>query len=447
MSAQEQYIELFREQRTLIDRYAAPLMNDQRDAAFESFLTQGLPTRKTEKYKYTDMQQLFAPNYGVNLTRVDFPVNPYDSFKCSVPNLSTLLYFVVNDQFYTKALPQAQLPEGVIVDSLRSVATERPELLKPYYAQLAKSDLDPVNALNTMLAQDGLVIFIPRGVRMERTLQVVNILRSDVDLMVNRRVLVVVEENAEAKLLFCDHASDDRDFLVTQVTEVFVGENAHLELYDLESTHAKSHRIANTYVRQERYATANVTTITMHNGLTRNQTEVQLAGENAEISLNGCAVLDKRQHADNNTLIHHIVPSCQSNELYKYVLDEQAVGAFAGMVLVDAAAQKTLSNEVNANLCTSPDAHMYTQPMLEIYADDVKCSHGSTVGQLNDQAMFYMQQRGIAKEDARMLLKFAFVGQVIDSIRLEPLRDRLHFLMEKRFRGELSKCEGCKVCN
>lgn len=447
MNARQQYIDLFRQERELIDAHSAPLMNGLRDRAFADFQRLGFPSRKVEEYRYTDMQQVFAPDYGVNLRRVQFPVNPHDIFKCSVPNLSTSLYFVVNDRFHDSLMPKAHLPEGVVVGSLCRVAKEQPGLLQPYYGRLAQTGTDAVAALNTMLAQDGLLVYVPKGVVVDKTIQVVNILRSDVDLMVNRRVLIVLEQGAQAKVLFCDHAMDERSFLATQVSEVFVGENAHLELYDLEATHLRSRRVTSTYVRQQAYSTLNMCTITMHNGLTRNTLEVDLAGPCAEASVNGCVVADEREHVDNNTLIRHSVPNCRSSELYKYVLDDSAVGAFAGKVLVVPDAQKTISNEVNANLCASPEARMYTQPMLEIYADDVKCSHGSTVGQLNEQALFYMRQRGISEAEARLLLKFAFVGEVIDGIRLEALRDRLHYLMEKRFRGELSHCEGCKVHN
>ena len=157
-------------------------------------------------------------------------------------------------------------------------------------------------------------------------------------------------------------------------------------------------------------------------------------------------IADKQQHVDNNTLITHHVPHCTSNELYKYVLDEKATGAFAGRVLVEHGAQKTSSQMTNQNLTATKEARMYTQPMLEIYADDVKCAHGSTVGQLNDAALFYMRQRGISLQEAKLLLQNAFINEVIDKMQLEPLRDRLHHLVEKRFRGELNKCEGCKLC-
>lgn len=430
----------------MICSHSAEVMNAVRDEAYENFKRQGFPTKKVERYKYTDIEKLFEPNYGLNINRLDIPVNPYDAFRCDVPNLSTSLYFVVNDVFYKKSEPKALLPEGVIVDSLKNQAEKNPELIAKYYAKLAKTDEDAITALNTMLAQDGLLVYVPKNVVVDRAIQVINILRSDVDMIVNRRVLIVVEEGAEAKLLFCDHAADDCNFLATQVIEAYVGRNASLDLYCLEETHAKNVRVSNLYIDQQADSRLNHNVITLHNGVTRNRVDLTLSGEGAECVLNGCVIADKEQHVDNNTVIDHKVEHCTSSQLYKYVLDEKATGAFAGRVLVRHGAQKTSSEMRNQNICATREARMFTQPMLEIYADDVKCSHGSTVGQLNDAAMFYMRQRGISEKEAKLLLEFAFVNEVIDTIKLEPLRDRLHHLVEKRFRGELSKCEGCKLC-
>ena len=430
----------------MIHRHSADVMNAVRDDAFADFKRLGIPAKKLERYKYTDMTKLFEPNYGLNLNRLDIPVNPYDAFRCDVPNLSTSLYFVVNDAFYKKNDPKAPLPEGVVIGSLKAEAEKNPQLIGKYYSKLAKTSEDGITALNTALAQDGLFVYVPKNVVVERAVQVINILRSDVDLMVNRRVLIVVEEGAEVKLLFCDHAADDRHFLATQVIEAYIGRNASLDLYCLEETHEKNVRVSNLYIDQEADSRVNHNIITLHNGVTRNRTDLTFSGEGAECVLNGCVIADKNQVVDNNTLIDHKVGHCNSRELYKYVLDGKAVGAFAGRVLVRHGAQKTTSEERNQNICATREARMYTQPMLEIYADDVKCSHGSTVGQLNDAAMFYMQQRGISLKEAKLLLEFAFINEVIDTMKLEPLRDRLHHLVEKRFRGELSKCEGCKLC-
>lgn len=446
MSSERQYIQLYEQCAQMIKAHSSAPLNELRDRAFMDFKSKGFPTRKEERYKYTDIPRLFEPDYGLNLNRLDIPVNPYDAFKCDVPNLSTSLYFVVNDSFYTRQLPQARLPEGVIVDSLSKIATEQPELVSRYYGQLARTDRDGIVALNTMLVQDGLFIYVPKNVKVDRTIQVLNILRSDVDLMVNRRVLIVLEQGAEAKFLFCDHAADNRRFLATQAIEAYVGVNASLDLYCLEETHMLNTRTSNVYIEQQADSRVNHNVITLHNGVTCNRLDLVFKGEGAECRCNGCVIADKDQRVDNNTLIDHQAGHCTSNELYKYVLDGEAVGAFAGKVLVRHGAQKTVSQETNQNLCATKKARMFTQPMLEIYADDVKCAHGSTVGQLNDAALFYMRQRGISLKEAKLLLEFAFVNEVIDSIQLEPLKDRLHYLVEKRFRGELNKCDGCKLC-
>lgn len=446
MSSEKQYIDLYNQCKGMINKHAPQVLNDLRNKAFDDFCRLGFPSKKVERYKYTDMQKIFEPNYGLNLNRLEIPVNPYDVFKCDVPNLSTSLYFVVNDSFYDKMLPKCSLAEGVIVGSLSKVAAEHPELVAKYYGKIANTGDDAVTALNTMLSQDGLMVYVPKNVKVEKAIQVINILRSDVDLMVNRRVLIVMEQGSEAKFLFCDHAADDRNFLATQVIEAFVGENAKLDLYCLEETHYKNTRVSNVYIEQQANSVVNHNVITLHNGVTRNRLDLVFKGEGAECFANGCVIADKSQHIDNNTLIDHQVGHCTSHQLYKYVLGDEAVGAFAGRILVRKDAQKTSSNEINQNLCTTKKARMFTQPMLEIYADDVKCSHGSTVGQLNDAAMFYMRQRGISEKEAKLLLEFAFVNEVVDQIQLEPLKERLRYLVEKRFRGELNKCEGCKLC-
>ena len=446
-----QYIELYQQARQMIFNHSSEVMNAVRDEAFSDFQRLGFPTKKVERYKYTDIPSLFAPDYGLNLNRYDIPVDPYEAFRCDVPSLSTLLYFVVNDAFYQKVLPKVSLPEGVIIGSLKDNA----DIVKAYYGRLAKTSEDGITALNTMLAQDGLLVYVPRGVRVERTIQVINILKAPSPttqspspyFMSNRRVLIIAEESAEMKLLFCDHTADDCNFLTTQVIEVFAGENSNVDLYCMEETHAKNIRLSNVYVRQESNSKVKHNILTLHNGTTRNKLDLVLAGEGAECQCNGCVIADKHQHVDNNTLIVHEAPHCTSNELYKYVLGQSATGAFAGRVYVAHGAQKTSSQMTNQNLTSTREARMFTQPMLEIYADDVKCAHGSTVGQLNDAALFYMRQRGIPEKDARMLLQIAFVREVIDQVELAPLRDRLHYLVEKRFRGELSKCEGCRLCN
>lgn len=446
MKAEQQYIDLFTQYEALICKHSAEVLNAPRARAFADFEQLGFPTRKNEKYKYTDASKYFAPDYGLNLSRLEFPVNPYEVFKCDVPNMSTSLYFVVNDSFYQKAQPTATLPDGVLFGSLKEMAEAHPELIKKYYGKLADTSQDAIAAFNTMFAQDGVCMYVPKGTVIDKPIQLVNILRADTNTMVNRRILIILEEGAQAKLLICDHAMDEVNFLSTQVIEVFAHDNTVFDLYELEETHNSTIRFNNLYVHQEANSNVLLNGMTLHNGTTRNTTSVTLAGKGAEVNLCGVAIADKSEQVDNHTFIDHQVSDCTSNELFKYVLDDQAVGAFAGRVLVREGAQHTSSQQTNRNICATREARMYTQPQLEIYADDVKCSHGATVGQLDENALFYMRQRGITLKEARLLLMFSFVNEVIDNIRMDALKDRLHLLVEKRFRGELNKCQGCAIC-
>lgn len=446
MKAEQQYIDLFSRYEDLICRHSTGVMNAPRAKAMADLERLGFPSAKSEEYKYTDVGQAFAPDYGININRLSIPVNPYDVFRCDVPNLSTSLYFVVNDTFYDKMLPKAHLPEGVYAGGLKSFAEQYPELAARYYAKAASSSHDGIIALNTILAQDGFVVYVPKGVVVERPIQLVNIFRSDVDTMGNRRILVIMEPHSEAKLLVCDHSIDDVKFLATQVIEIFAEEGAFFDYYDLEESSEFTTRFSSVHVKQEASSNVLVNGITLNNGLTRNNYYIELNGEQAETTLCGMSILDKEQQLDTYSRITHAVPYCTSNELFKNVLDDQAVGAFSGRILVKEGAQKTMAYQTNRNLCATREARMYSKPQLEIYADDVKCSHGMTTGQLDENALFYMQSRGIPREEARMLLSVAFTADVIDHVRMDALKDRLHKLVEKRFRGELARCAGCKIC-
>lgn len=449
MSAIQQYIDIFNSCRGQIDAQCPKAVSACRQGALELLQEKGLPTLKDEAYRYHDIDGVFAPDYGINIGRLKESVKASEVFSCDVPNMGTSVFFQVNDSFCTEYPSNAflGLPEELFIGSLRQFDQKYPGMLERYYGRLSAEANDGVTALNTLLVQDGMVIYAPKGVQVTKPIQVVNVLESLRPRMANRRFLVILEEGAMIRLLLCDHTMDETDYLSTQVMEAYVASSASLELYELEENSSHSHRISNLYIHQESSSTVRHNQITLSNGFTRNGTHAVLNGEDASLHLYGMAIADDSQIVDNRTYVQHARPRCQSEQLYKFVLGGQARGAFSGLVKVDEGAHHSVSTQTNRNLCSTKEAHMFTQPQLEIYNDDVKCSHGATVGQLDEAALFYMRQRGIPMEQARMLLKLAFVTDVVDSIPLEALRTRLHYLVEKRFKGELNKgCAACRMC-
>ena len=447
MRVEQPYIDLYQQHGELLCRHSSPVLNAQRAQAFQAFQQQGFPTRKLERYKYTDISKLFEPDFGMNLRRVEVQTNPYEVFRGSVPQLSTSPYFVVNDAYYPPSAPHRELPAGVLVGSLRQLSELYPDLVDPYYGKIAEVQTDGITAFNTAFAQDGLLIYVPRGVVMEHPLQLINLLRADHPLLASRRVRLILEAGAQLTLLACDHALSGAQTLATQVIEAYVGPDARLDFYELEETASSHTRISQLYVQQEAGSQVLLGSMTLMGGVTRNTTSVRMVGQGATLHAYGMAIEDGRQVVDNQVYVEHAAPRCTSDQLFKYVLDDASIGAFAGLVKVQPGAHHTESHQTNRNLCATREAHMYTQPQLEIYNDDVQCSHGATVGQLDDAALFYMRQRGISLHEARLLLMFAFVDDVVSAVRIPTLRDRLRQLVELRFRGELGKgCAACNIC-
>lgn len=451
MSVEQEYIDIYRQFSTQIKQNAAEPTNAVRDAAFDCFAQQGFPTAALEGYQHSNLQERYAVNYGINLSQFNIAFNPYESFRCDVQSIKSHLLFVVNDVF-CDGTQQARLVldnlsrQGVIAGSLRKVGAQHPELLKRFYAKAADFNSDATVAFNTAFAMDGLFLYVPKGVKLDAPVQLINVMNGDADSMATSRNLVIIDEGARAQLLVCGHAAKSCKYLCNRVTEVFVGKNANYEQYKLEDTTADTTNIGSLFVQQDEASDVLINEITLHNGFTRNNVNVDLLGEHASLNLCGMAIGDKQEHIDNHTFINHAVPHCHSTELYKYVLNDAAVGSFDGKILVRPGAQKTEAYQSNKNIVVTQSAKMYTKPHLEIYADDVKCSHGAAVGQLDEEAIFYMRSRGISLTEARMLLMLAFANDVVENIKIEALRTRMHLLIEKRFRGENYKCNSCDSC-
>lgn len=443
---EQQYKDLFQQFRSELDANSVEGLNRHRDSAFDRFQQIGFPTSREEDYKHSNVARVFDTDLGLNLRNIPMPVNPYDTFKCDVPNLSTHLYFLINDRYYDKTLANDPLPDGVFVGSLQRFSEDYPDIFNANYGQIADYSDNGVVAYNTMFAQDGFVVYVPKNVTVEKPLQLINILRGGVDLNVNRRLLIIAEENAHVKLLVCDHAVDDVHFVVTQVTEVSAAAHAQVDVYELEENSSKVTRLNNLFSEQLEHSHVATSAITLHNGYTRNNYRFRILGEHAHVDAGGLAICDGSQHIDNFAFLDHAVPHCTSNELFKTVLDDRATGVFCGKILVEKDAQKTQAYQNNRNLLASTTAQMFSKPQLEIYADDVKCSHGLTTGQLDEEALFYMRARGIDKDEAKLLLMVAFTRDVVDLVRIDTLQERLAMLIEKRFRGELMRCGNCNVC-
>jgi len=455
-----QYIDLYQSQRALIDANSAPALNALRPAAAEVLARVGLSRPKD--FTHVDPEAILAEDYALNLARHAVPTSRDDLFTCAVPELSTEVHFLVNEQYVASSKSQDR--KTYFAGSLRQFAIEYPELIEKYYGKLCLNESPNYDsradhtavvahrplgeaALNTLLCQDGFVLYVPAGVEVEKPLQLISLLRSVDDQMSCQRLLIILEEGSCASLLLCDHASalGENKLLSLQVTEIFAAADSTLDFYCLEEHHDLCRRLSSVYVEQQERSNVAIGQYALSAGHTRNRVYTDLLGPDAQTHLYGLCIADNEQQVDNLTYIRHRAPSCQSNELFKYVLNDKAHGSFIGRILVQQGADKTDAHQTDRNLCLTPQTRMVARPELEIYADDVKCSHGATVGQLDQQALFYMRTRGIPEEEARLLLMFAFMGDVIDGIRIEPLRDRLKHLVEKRFRGELTQCRTCSI--
>ena len=446
MNALKQYIDLYDETRELLEQQSPALLNKVRREARERIEGAQLPRRGSEDYEATDLEAVFAHDYGVNVNRLPFEADPLTTFHCDVPNMSTCLYYSSNDAFHSSATAERNIGQ-VVVEPFSMAAVDYPELMTDHYGRLARLS-DPTVALNSLLVQDGLFIYVPDGVVAERPIQLVNIFNAALDMMVQRRLLIIVGRNASIKLLTCDHTqSPDYQYLNNQVVEIVALPGSTLDYYDMEESTPKTNRVSSIYVDQHEGSNVLIDGITLTNGFTRNNYHVEVNGEHAETHLLGMTIASGEQHVDSHTFISHNAPRCTSNEMFKYVLNDNAVGAFAGKILVQPGCPRVEAYQGNRNLCSAPTAKMYTKPQLEIYTDDVMCSHGSAIGQLDEEALFYMRTRGIGIDEARRLLMQAFVADVIDGVRMDALKDRLHYLVEKRFAGTLSNCAGCgQIC-
>lgn len=451
MHSLRQYIELYRDNRDTIEAATAVIINRRRPAALRALEAFAEHPAPRTPYRETSADLLFAPDYGLNIGRLQFAVDLAASFRCDVPNISTLLAVVVNDTYRPGALLEKNLPAGVSVMSLARAAAEHPEWVEPYLDSLSAC-ATPTAALNSLLLQDGVMVHISRGVRLDKPIQIVNIFNSPTAMLAVRRLLVVADEGASARLLLCDHSQGSGvPYLSCAVTEIFAGAGAEVEVYGIEEANADTVRVSETHARVADGARLLLNGSFLSGGISVNDYDVRLDGDNARADLSGLVIGGGSQCAANRVVLRHHGGRCVSRQLFKYALFDDARGEFGGKIVVDEGATGTDAEQNNRNLLVSDGARMDSAPQLEIYCDDVRCGHGSATGELDANALFYMRQRGIPLDEARMMLTQAFMSDVVDAVGYEPVRDRLRHLVEKRLGGEAASCANCSaedsLCN
>lgn len=436
---------LYLENLDKIKSGSTPEINALRDKSIKDFEKIGIPTQKNEDYKYTLLSPSFNKKYDYHFQPSQVNLDVDSIFSCDVPDLNTDVAVLLNGWYFSDKEGLSEFENGVVIGSFAEAARKYPELFKKHYGKYATTDKDGLIALNTAFAQDGLFIHIPKGVVLEKPIQIINILLDEKDLMVQHRNLFILEEGSEAKIVVCDHTLSTNSFLTNSVTEIFAAKNSNLDFVRMQNEHNNSTQISSTFISQR--ANSNVTSnfISLHGGIIRNNIEVKLEEEGCENNIYGLYLTDKKQHISNHTVVEHNSANCFSRQKFKGVLDDDAIGAFNGKILVNRDAQKTTAFQTNNNILLTDTAKIYTKPQLVIYADDVKCSHGATVGSLNEEAMFYLRSRGIGRKEARLLLMYAFTDEVISEINIQSLRDRVQDLVDKRLRGDLSRCENCSI--
>ena len=439
-----QVLDIFSTQRNLLDGKSAVVFNAGRQEAADYLQSHEMVTKRDEYYKYCPLFEGMETEWGVNLHRTRFGINVKDMFRCAIPGIKATVGYMLNDVWGGDE-PEIDLGNGAFVCSMRHASEAHSDLVNCHYGKTLKETDDSFVAINATLVQDGFFVYVPAGVTVNMPLQMVNMLWSGNDMLVVNRNLIVLEHNASMQLIDCDHSMDEKRYFAIRMNEVVVGENAHFTYTSMESTRSSVSNLRRFAVAQSAGSVVNMGSFGISCGTTRNHIEVDLNGEGAETWLGGVLLTRDKEQSENFTIIRHHVSHCTSNELYKYILDGESRAGFSGRIVVDHGAQKTVSYQTNRNVLLSDNARVMGRPQLEIYADDVKCGHGATTGMLDEAAIFYMQQRGIGINEARMLLLQAFAADVINHIENTALQDRLRMLIEKRLRNESVGCVNCRV--
>ncbi|MDR2980388.1 MAG: Fe-S cluster assembly protein SufD [Bacteroidales bacterium] len=415
---------------------------DLRKKAIAVFAERGFPTGKMESWRHHPLDQHVEKEYTLQLTPE--PYLPIDKvFKCKIGNIGTNMFTLMNGWYVHQHAPLTIFPNGMMVGSLLMAIQQHPDLVKAHLAQQDLQKTDPLVAMNESLFTDGLFIYVPDNLHVDQPIQMVSLATSKENLLIQNRNLIVLGKNASLSIIYCNDSIHDGKSFTNNVTEISLDEQAKMNYYKMENKDPDSLLIDHILVDGKTSAQFLSNTITFNAGYVRTMITVNLNEPYADAKLYGLYLVDKMQYVDNHVFVWHKATDCTSTQLYKGVIDNEATANFNGHILVAQDAQRTAAFQTNRNITLTDEARIMTKPFLEIYADDVQCSHGATVGQLNDEALFYLRSRGICERNARILLLYAFANEIVETIEIESLRHRLTDMVKKRIRGEFSHCEEC----
>ncbi|MDG5490926.1 Fe-S cluster assembly protein SufD [Psychroserpens sp. SPM9] len=398
-------------------------VHDVRSEAMKSFEDKGFPSKRDEAWKYTSLNTVLKHDYSV-FPKQENALEYRDIKKYFIHDIDTYKVVFVDGK-YSSHLSQTT-HDGIDV-CLMSAALTKPKyrlMIENYFNKAATKD--SLSSLNTAFSQEGAYIHIPKNKVVEKPIQIIHFSTGNESaLLLQPRNLIVVDENSHVQIIERHQSLTDHPVLTNSVTEVFANKRAIVDYYKIQNDKQSASLVDHTFIKQKRESHASVHTFSFGGQLTRNNLNFYQEGERIDSTLKGVTIIGDKQHVDHNTLVHHIEPNCESHQDYKGIFADKSTGVFNGKVVVDKIAQKTNAFQANNNILLSDKASINTKPQLEIFADDVKCSHGCTIGQLDESAMFYMRSRGIPEKEAKALLMFAFSNNVLDSVKIPEIKQRI----------------------
>jgi Fe-S cluster assembly protein SufD len=405
-------------------------VHDIRTEAIKTFETNGFPSKKDEAWKYTSLNKILKQDYSV-FPKHENDIEYRDVKKYLIHDIDTYKIIFIDGK-YSSHLSETT-HDGMDI-CLMSAALSKPKyrlVIENYFNNVATKD--SLSSLNTAFSSEGAFIHIPKNKLVSKPIQIVHFSTGNESaVMLQPRNLIVVDENSHLQIIERHQSLTDNPVLTNSVTEIFANKRAIVDYYKVQNDNENASLIDSTFIKQRQESHVSVHTFTFGGNLTRNNLNFYQHGERIDSTLKGITIIGDKQHVDHNTLVHHIEPNCESHQDYKGIFGDSSTGVFNGKVLVDKEAQKTNAFQANNNILISDKSSINTKPQLEIFADDVKCSHGCTIGQLDDDALFYMKTRGIPEKEAKALLMYAFANNVLDSVKIPELKVRINKLIANK---------------